>query len=171
MGKGSGIVALAVFLGAGGLSLAAPGPAQAQSRGYPYSIMQEEGGARVAPKARSTQRKAAPASNAKQAPAKEAKQPIRRARGSSSPPPPPPGSIVTPLGVAPRIIETEPVRRPGSPPMIVPGIESNIGPAQTPGRPPGQGFQDRAIGCVHTGSSIGVAPGQIGTYTRSCVNQ
>jgi hypothetical protein len=44
------------------------------------------------------------------------------------------------------------------------------GPAVTPPRPAGQNFQDRAIGCVHSGSAQ-VGPGQVGAYTQSCVNQ
>jgi hypothetical protein len=31
-------------------------------------------------------------------------------------------------------------------------------------------FQDKATRCVHYGASQGVQPGQIGQYTRECVN-
>ena len=63
------------------------------------------------------------------------------------------------------------MRTPASPGMIVPGVHATTGPAMTPPRPAGQNFQDRAINCVHAGGGAGVPPGQIGTYTRSCVNQ
>jgi hypothetical protein len=56
--------------------------------------------------------------------------------------------------------------------MIVPGVSGATGaPVMTPPRPAGQGFQDRARNCFHAGSAAGVGAGQIGTYTRSCVNQ
>jgi hypothetical protein len=138
--------------------------ASAQNRdGYPYSIMREEGGARPR----------APAPNTGwEKPQVTPKKPIRRARGSSSPSPlPPPRSVVTPLGTAPSIVETPPMGRAASPGMIVPGVRATTGPAMTPPRPAGQGFQDRATSCVHAGGSAGVGPGQIGAYTRSCVNQ
>jgi hypothetical protein len=93
-------------------------------------------------------------------------------RGSSSPSPlPAPRSIVTPLGLPPRVIELPRLPQPSSPAMIVPGVSTPTGPAMTPPRPPGQGFQDRAVNCVHAGGAIGVSPGQIGAYTQSCVNQ
>ena len=139
-------------------------PAAAQDkRGYPYSIMTEEGGAKPAPRVRD---------EGWEKPQAPAKKPVRRARGSSSPSPVPPyRSTVTPLGTAPRIIETKPLGTPASPGMIVPGVRSTTGPAMTPPRPAGQSFQDRTVNCVHAGSGAGVPPGQIGTYTRSCVNQ
>jgi hypothetical protein len=143
--------------------LATPAAAQDKS-GYPYSIMKEEGGAR-SPKPRVSD------DGWEKAPAL-AKKPIRRARGSSSPSPVPQyQSTVTPLGTAPRTIETPPMGTPSSPGMIVPGVRATTGPAMTPPRPAGQSFQDRAVNCVHAGSGAGVPPGQIGTYTRSCVNQ
>ena len=141
--------------------------ASAQNRdGYPYSIMREEGGgAKTRP----------PASDLGwEKPQATSKKPIRGRRiGSSSPSPlPPVRSVVTPLGTAPRIVETPPMGTPASPGMIVPGIRTTTGgPAVTPPRPAGQNFQDRAIGCVHAGGGAGVGPGQIGAYTQSCVNQ
>ena len=112
-------------------------------------------------------------------PAKQAKErdesepPKRRMRriGSGSSPLPPYRSPLTPLGIAPRVIETPSLASPSSPSQIVPEISSNTGPAMTPPRPAGQGFQDRAVNCVHVGSASGVGPGEIGAYTRSCVNQ
>lgn len=140
-------------------------PASAQNRdGYPYSIMREEGGGKLR----------APAPDAGwEKPQATPKKPIRRSRiGSSSPSPlPQPRSVVTPLGTAPSIVETPPMGRAASPGMIVPGVRATTGPAMTPPRPAGQSFQDRAVGCVQAGSGAGVGPGQIGTYTRSCVNQ
>jgi len=135
--------------------------------GYPYSIMREEPGTKPKPRPAITGEgwetpQAAPA------------KPVRGKRiGSSSPSPVPPyQSTVTPLGTAPRIIETRPLGTPSSPGMIVPGVRTTTGgPAITPSRPAGQSFQDRAVNCVHSGGGAGVGAGQIGTYTRSCVNQ
>ncbi len=100
-------------------------------------------------------------------------KPVRRARGSSSPSPVPPyQSTVTRPGVAPRAVEPYPIDRSGSPAGIAAGVSNPFGtPAVTPARPAGQGFQDRALNCVHAGSAQGLSPGQIGTYTGGCVNQ
>jgi hypothetical protein len=139
--------------------------ASAQDRNsYPYSIMREEGGARTPPPDLGW---------AKEKPRVPAKTVRGRRIGSSSPSPPPRArSVVTPLGTAPRTVETPPMGTPASPGMIVPGIRSTTGgPAMTPPRPAGQNFQDRAVGCVHAGSGAGVGAGQIGAYTQSCVNQ
>jgi len=139
--------------------------ASAQDKsGYPYSIMREEGGGKPRPPEFGWE---------KEQPREPAKKPAGKRRiGSSSPSPlPAPRSVVTPLGTAPRAIETKPMGTASSPGMIVPGVRSTTGgPAMTPPRPAGQGFQDRAVSCVHSGGGI-VAPGKIGTYTRSCVNQ
>lgn len=69
------------------------------------------------------------------------------------------GETVRPLGQAP------------GGPSIVPGVSSSTGPAIAPARPAGQSFQERALNCVHTGGASGVGAGQIGTFTRSCVNR
>ena len=132
--------------------------------GYPYSIMREEGGAR------SRAPVTGPGWEGQEAPAKK---PVGKRRiGSSSPPPPPPRSVVTPLGTVQRPIETQPLGSASSPGMIVPGARTTTGgPAMTPPRPAGQGFQDRAVSCVHAGGAAGVGAGKIGSYTRSCVNQ
>jgi hypothetical protein len=138
-------------------------PVAAQD-GYPYSIMREEPGTRV--------RK--PDLGWEKDLKEPAKKPVvRRGRiGSSSPSPlPPVRSVVTPLGTAPRIVETPSMGTPASPGMIVPGMRATTGPAITPSRPAGQSFQDRAVNCVHSGSAQGVGPGQIGAFTQSCVNQ
>jgi hypothetical protein len=43
---------------------------------------------------------------------------------------------------------------------------------QPPNAPPRlDTFGDKASRCVHYGTSIGVKPGQIGQYTRDCVNR
>lgn len=155
---------LALLAAAAALSSIIATSANAQDRsGYPYSIMKEEGGAKPRPRVMD---------DGWEKPRAPAKKPIRRARGSSSPSPVPRyQSTVTPLGTAPRIIETAPMGTPSSPGMIVPGVRATTGPAMTPPRPAGQSFQDRAANCVQAGSGAGVPPGQIGTYTRSCVNQ
>ncbi|MGE3987406.1 hypothetical protein [Pseudorhodoplanes sp.] len=61
---------------------------------------------------------------------------------------------------------------PGSPATTVPGISGPGGaPAIAPGRPAGQTFQDRASKCIASGTAQGVGPGQIGSFTQSCVNR
>ncbi|MES1155573.1 MAG: hypothetical protein ABUL48_04000, partial [Pseudorhodoplanes sp.] len=122
--------------------IAAPAVAQDKS-GYPYSIMKEEGGAQPRAKPRASDQ-------GWEKPRAPSQTPIRRARGSSSPSPVPQyQSTVTPLGTAPRTIETPPLGTPSSPGMIVPGVRATTGPAMTPPRPAGQSFQDRAVNCVH----------------------
>jgi hypothetical protein len=78
---------------------------------------------------------------------------------------------VTPLGTAPQVGTVQPLGHPGSPSVVVPGIQSHTGPAMTPPRPPGQSQQDRTINCVHSGTAGGVGPGQIGSFTQNCVNR
>lgn len=163
------VVTLALALGAH------TAVAQAQSRKSidTPSIMTPEPGERAMPRrpARGAERDSPREEIERTEPPEPGQKPKRRTRGSSGSPLPPPRSVVTPLGTAPRVIETPSVASPSSPSQIVPEISSNTGPAVTPPRPAGQGFQDRAINCVHTGSASGVGPGQIGAYTQSCVNQ
>jgi hypothetical protein len=80
-------------------------------------------------------------------------------------------SPLTPQGRAPRVDPVRPLGQAASPPTVLPGISGNTGPAIVPARPPGQSFQDRATSCVHAGGTSGVGAGQIGSFTRSCVNQ
>jgi hypothetical protein len=79
-------------------------------------------------------------------------------------------SPLTPLGRVPQGGTVRPLGQAPSPPMVVPGVTGTAGPAITPARPAGQSFQDRTINCVHAGGSSGVGAGQIGAFTRSCVN-
>lgn len=148
------------------------GTASAQSRDeFPYSIMREEPGSRPARRVAPRPKQVAPAVNEatpRQA-QKAGPRPVRR--GSSYSNTPVYQSPVTPLGQAPRVGNVQPLGQPASPSMIVPGIQSNTGPAMTPPRPAGQSFQDRTINCVQSGSASGVGPGQIGGFTRNCVNQ
>ncbi len=154
-------------------------PAEAQSRNeFPFSIMREEPGTRPARRAapRSKQTKPvtqpAPVDQEARKPAPRPAAPRQVRRGSSSASTIPVyQSPVTPLGQAPRIQSVQPLGQPGSPATVVPGIQSNTGPAMTPPRPPGQSFQDRAVSCVHSGSASGVGPGQIGSFTQNCVNR
>ena len=158
-----GIPACAVAIALVAICLAAPALAQDKDS-YPYSIMREEGGVKKKPTVND---------RGWEKPQTTEKKTVRRSRiGSSSPSPLPRyQSTVTPLGTAPRTIETPPMGTPSSPGMIVPGMRATTGPAMTPPRPAGQSFQDRAANCVHAGSGAGVGPGQIGAYTQSCVNQ
>jgi hypothetical protein len=80
-------------------------------------------------------------------------------------------SPLTPQGRAPRVDTVRPLGHAASPPTVVPGVSSNTGPAIAPARPAGQSFQDRTIGCVQAGGTSGVGAGQIGAFTRGCVNQ
>ena len=149
--------------------------AQAQDRSgldeYPYSIMKPEPGARRArpPVQQVTPPEAEPQSR----PVQEARKTTRRVRGSSTfSTIPTYRSPLTPLGTAPTIgtAPTQAYRASRAEP--VPGVRGSGGRiAVTPPRPAGQGFQGRATSCVHAGSAAGVRPGQLGTFTRSCVNR
>lgn len=150
---------------------AAPVAAQ-RSEDFPFSIMRDPPGERPARRSTPRPRQVSPA--AKQQPGQQAQKPAPRQvrRGSSSfSNIPVYQSPVTPLGTAPRVGNVQPLGQPGSPSVVVPGIQSNTGPAMTPPRPAGQGFQDRAINCVQSGSASGVGPGQIGSFTQNCVNR
>jgi hypothetical protein len=80
-------------------------------------------------------------------------------------------SPLTPQGRVPRMETVRPLGHAASPPTIVPGVSGTAGPAIAPARPAGQSYQDRAVNCVHAGGTGGVGAGQIGSFTRSCVNQ
>jgi hypothetical protein len=132
------VIALAVFAAA--QAEAAKRKKPRVRNHYPYSIMNEEPGARPA----------------------RANEPWVVNPGHSP---------LTPLGRAPTVAPVKPLGQPASPPAIVPGVTTNTGiPAITPPRPAGQSFQDRSVNCVHGGSAGGVGAGQIGAYTRGCVN-
>ncbi len=148
------------------------GAAFAQNRNeFPFSIMREEPGERPARRPVARPKPVAPAAG-EPAPRQAQKSGRVVRRGSSSfNTIPVYRSPVTPLGTAPQIGNVQPLGQPASPSVVVPGIQSNTGPAMTPPRPPGQNFQDRAINCVHSGSAGGVGPGQIGSFTQNCVNR
>jgi hypothetical protein len=156
----NGFVLLAVFVA--GLAPAAAQQGTGRDR-FPFSIMTPDPG----------ERRAAPPQREATPPVREArkvKRPVRR--GSSSfVTIPTHRSPLTPLGTAPTVGTVQPLGQPGSPAQVVPGIRSNTGITMTPPRPPNQGFQDRAANCVQSGAAGGVGAGQIGAYTRSCVNQ
>ncbi len=150
-------------------------PAEAQSRDdFPFSIMRDPPGERPARRAAPRSKQAAPAKSETPVAQPQAKQaaprPVRRGSSSASTIPVY-RSPVTPLGTAPQMGTVQPIGPPGSAPSVVPGIQSNTGPAMTPPRPPGQSSQDRAISCVHSGTASGVGPGQIGSFTQNCVNR
>jgi hypothetical protein len=147
-----------------------PATADAQRRinrdEFPYSILKPEPGERRAtPRAQDPQ--AQPIREASKA------KPRRARRGSSTLSTIPTyRSPLTPLGTV-RPMPTAPsMAHPSSPPTQVPGTVGVGGtPAVTPPRPAGQGFQDRAGKCIASGTAQGVGAGQIGSFTRSCVNQ
>lgn len=148
------------------------GPVSAQSRDeFPFSIMREEPGSRPARRSAPRSRQVTPAKVEPRPQAqKVAPRPVRRGSSSASTIPAY-QSPVTPLGTAPRIGTVQPLGQPASPSTVVPGINSNVGPAMTPPRPAGQSFQDRAVNCVHSGTASGVGAGQIGSFTQNCVNR
>jgi hypothetical protein len=147
-------------------------PAAAQSRNeFPFSIMRDPPGERPARRAAPRTKQVAPAKVEPRPQAqKVAPRPVRRGSSTASTIPVY-QSPVTPLGTAPRIGNVQPLGQPASPSTVVPGINSNVGPAMTPPRPAGQSFQDRAVNCVHSGSASGVGAGQIGSFTQNCVNR
>ncbi len=147
-------------------------PTHAQNRdGFPFSIVTPDGSERRATK---RTRKAPPPAQAKPA-AREATKaaPRRGRRGSSTLSAiPTHQSPLTPLGKV-RPMPTAPsMAYPASPAAPVPGVAGTGGvPAIAPARPSGQTFQDRAQSCIMSGTGQGVGAGQIGSFTRSCVNR
>jgi hypothetical protein len=147
--------------------------AEAQQRAsrdeFPFSIMTPEPGARRATP-RAERRPPAPEAR----PAAQQKAVKRQVRRGSSTVSTIPTyrSPLTPLGTV-RPMPTAPsLAYPASPPAPVPGtVGVGSVPAVTPPRPAGQGFQDRAGSCIASGSAQGVGPGQIGSFTQSCVNR
>jgi len=149
---------------------------------FPYSIMRAEAGSqpsrasstRKSSKSRTAKPAAAQPQPAAREPSREVKRvPPRRARGSSTfSTIPTHQSPLTPLGVAPTIGTVQPMGRAPSIAAPVPGVYDRSGNfAVTPPRPANQGFQDRATTCIQSGGVAGVSPGQMGAYTRSCVNR
>lgn len=145
--------------------------AQAQSTkpsDTPSIMTPEPGASQKAHNARSQGKKTGqPAKQAKER--DESEPPKRRKRriGSGSSPLPAYQSPLTPLGTAPSVIETPAAARVPGPPAPVPGFATVPPP---PAALSGQSFPDKAIGCVHHGTSSGVGPAEIGSYTGSCVN-
>ncbi|MGE3148564.1 MAG: hypothetical protein AB7K04_05790 [Pseudorhodoplanes sp.] len=132
-------------------------PAAAQGRDSYIIMNPEPGEARPASPRRSV-RTPAPAPRATQS----------RRRGSSTfSTIPTHRSVVTPLGVAPKTIPAPQASPPSNTPMPVPGFSAVPPP---PSSLSGGTFQDKAAGCVHYGTSMGIGAGQIGAYTGSCIN-
>jgi hypothetical protein len=160
------IAALALIL------LGLPGPAHAQgSDGFPFSIINDPAERRAAKRARP----APPPPQARPAKATQPKTGQRRVvrRGSSTYSTIPTyRSPLTPLGTVQPMPTAPSMAYPSSPAAPVPGI-SGVGgaPAIAPSRPAGQTFQDRATNCIASGTAQGVGPGQIGSFTQSCVNR
>jgi hypothetical protein len=159
-----GIRQLVLLAMAASLIAAVDGAAAAAKKkpqDYPYSIITPEpgqGSKRSKPsKGNSVEQGEQPA------PAKRGKRRI----GSGSSPLPPYRSPLTPLGTAPRTIETPAVGQIPAAPAPVPGFAIVPPPPASLG---GQSFPDKAIGCVQHGTSSGVGTGDIGAYTQSCVN-
>jgi hypothetical protein len=160
------IVALALIV----IGLPAPA-AQAQgSEGFPFSIMNDGSERRAAKRAKGQKTplpQAAPArENAKAAPRR-----VRRGSSTASTIPTY-RSPLTPLGTVRPMPNAPSMANPASPASTVPGVAGIGGlPAIAPARPAGQTFQDRASNCIMSGTAQGVGPGQIGSFTQSCVNR
>jgi len=133
------------------------------------SIMTPESGQRAKPRrpARGVERDSPREEIERTEPPEPGQKPKRRTLGSGGSPLPPPRSVVTPLGVAPRAIETPAAAQLPGAPSPVPGFATVPPP---PASLSGQSFPDKAIGCVRHGTSSGVGAGEIGSYTGSCVN-
>jgi hypothetical protein len=158
------IAAIALVL----LGLSAPAARAQGSDGFPYSII-NDGSPRRAVK----RPKAPPPPQA--TPAREAARttPRRVRRGSSTASTIPTyRSPLTPLGTVQPMPTAPSMAYPSSPATTVPGVAGTGGvPAIAPARPAGQTFQDRASNCIMSGTAQGVGPGQIGSFTQSCVNR
>lgn len=161
-----GPVFLAIYLCVAGSAAQAQGRSGAD--GYPFSIMTPEPGER---RARPPLQQVTPPSEAESQLVQEARKTTRRVRGSSTfSTIPTYQSPLTPLGTAPTIGTAPTQAYPASRAAPVPGVRGTGGAiAVTPPRPAGQSFQNRATSCVQ--ASGGVRPGQMGTFTRNCVNR
>jgi hypothetical protein len=152
------VMAVSLIVAADGAAAAAKKKKKAQS--YPYSIITPEPGTKQS----KLRKRGKPAVQGEQAaPVKRGKRRI----GSGSLRLPPYRSPLTPLGTAPRVIETPAAAQIPAAPMPVPGFPVVPPPPAALG---GQSFPDKAIGCVQHGTSSGVGVGDIGAYTQSCVN-
>ena len=145
--------------------------ARAQSSdGFPFSIMTPDASER---RARQRTRQAPPP-QARPVTTQTKTAPRRAVRRGSSTASTIPAyrSPLTPLGTV-RPMPTAPsMAYPSSPASTVPGVAGTGGvPAIAPARPAGQTFQDRAQNCIMSGTGQGVGPGQIGSFTQSCVNR
>lgn len=157
------IAALALIL------LGLPGPAaHAQgSDGFPFSIINDPSERRAAKRPKTPPPQAAPGREA----AKTAPRRVRRGSSTASTIPTY-RSPLTPLGTVQPMPTAPSMAYPSSPATTVPGVAGTGGvPAIAPSRPAGQTFQDRAQSCIMSGTGQGVGPGQIGSFTQSCVNR
>lgn len=160
------IIALAfIFIGLPGQV------AHAQSSdGFPFSIINDGSERRAAKRAK----KVPPSQQVEPDKAAQPKAGKRRVvrRGSSTFSIPTYRSPLTPLGTVKPMPTAPSMAYPASPAAPVPGV-SGVGgaPAIAPARPAGQTFQDRAQSCIMSGTAQGVGPGQIGSFTGSCVNR
>lgn len=153
------------------LAMAALWPATAPASEAPHIVLAQASWEIMTPEPGERRKRTISETLPKEMPRQDGKpRPIPR--GSSSPSPlPAPRSVVTPLGTAPKTIAPPSIAQPARDPGPVPGSYGTAVPPPSVPITPGQTFQDRAIGCIHSGSGGGVSPGQIGAYTQGCVNQ
>jgi hypothetical protein len=153
------------YLAVAGVLLSLAGPAQAQDRGYPYSIMNPEPGTRASKAAR-------PEASSLRGPRGRVKLQHRAAarsnmyRGSGSVP-----NLTLPKtqAIPPVATSAPPAPLTQSPPAntIVPGYGS------VPNLPPTvrrETFQDRAARCHHQMGVYGVPTSQTSAYMGACAN-
>jgi hypothetical protein len=84
--------------------------------------------------------------------------------GVAPPVPSPAPPAIAPGPAAPQAMQQ---RAPTRSPNLVP---RRRGPPVEVPRGAGDSFPDRATNCVHYGTAAGVQPGEIGRFTRDCVN-
>jgi hypothetical protein len=82
---------------------------------------------------------------------------------------PPPVPSPAPPAIAPG--PAAPQSMPHSPARAPDLVQRRRGPPVAVPRGENDSFPDRAANCVHYGTAAGVQPGEIGQFTRNCVNQ
>lgn len=83
--------------------------------------------------------------------------------GVQPPVPSPAPPAVAPGPAAPQFMPSSPMHSPTV-------VQRRRGPPVEVPRSANESFGDRAANCVHYGSAAGVGAGEIGSFTRNCVN-
>ncbi len=87
------------------------------------------------------------------------------------PPVPSPSPAPSPPAIAPGLAVPQSMSPPSQPrsPQLVPRASGP--PVEVPRVGRNNSFGDRATRCMHYGTAAGVPPGEIGAFTRDCVNK